>query len=201
MNDRVPRFPEKKLFLNFFRELSKPTGDSDHTPRIAGLHPATGLSSHLGSTVTFGTGASLHAKCVVLRRIQNSRGTLAVLAPFCTFQFDLALIPLTFKTGFWSPIFRDYAKFTPPGYNILALLLPPFGAMFTPTSGDAPVMIYLPETMNKWPWLRALNPHYEEVSAASKAWLHSLRPFNLKSQYAFDKGDFGTQSIPREPCR
>ncbi|KAF7339113.1 Terpene cyclase [Mycena venus] len=63
--------------------------------------------------------------------------------------------------------------------------------MFIPTSSDAPVMIYLPETMSRWPWLRALNPHYEEVSAASKAWLHSLRPFNLKSQYAFDKGDFG----------
>ncbi|KAJ7688277.1 isoprenoid synthase domain-containing protein [Mycena rosella] len=51
-------------------------------------------------------------------------------------------------------------------------------------------MIYLPETMKKWPWARAINPYYEEISAQSKADFHALRPFNPTSQYAFDKCDF-----------
>ncbi|KAJ7686871.1 terpenoid synthase [Mycena olivaceomarginata] len=61
--------------------------------------------------------------------------------------------------------------------------------MPAPTS-ETPGNIYLPETMKHWPLARAFNPHYEEASAASKAWLHGLRPFNPRSQYAFDKGDF-----------
>ncbi|KAJ7627810.1 isoprenoid synthase domain-containing protein [Mycena polygramma] len=61
-----------------------------------------------------------------------------------------------------------------------------------PVSALAPPgMIYLPETMKKWPWARAINPYYEEVFAQSKADFHTLKPFNTASQYAFDKCDFG----------
>jgi hypothetical protein len=66
--------------------------------------------------------------------------------------------------------------------------------MPAPTS-ETPGDIYLPETMKHWPLARAFNPHYEEASAASRAWLHGLRPFNPRSQYAFDKGDFGTHMV------
>ncbi|KAJ7137759.1 isoprenoid synthase domain-containing protein [Mycena epipterygia] len=51
-------------------------------------------------------------------------------------------------------------------------------------------MLYLPETMKKWPWPRAINPYYEEVSAESDAWFHGFKAFSEKSQYAFDKCDF-----------
>ena len=52
-------------------------------------------------------------------------------------------------------------------------------------------MLYLPETMAKWPWPRAINPHYEEVSAKSNAWFHGFKAFTARSQHAFDKCDFG----------
>lgn len=56
-------------------------------------------------------------------------------------------------------------------------------------------MLYLPETMTNWPWPRVINPHYEEVKAESNAWFHSLKAFSDKSQYAFDKCDFGQYNI------
>ncbi|KAF8904746.1 isoprenoid synthase domain-containing protein [Gymnopilus junonius] len=52
-------------------------------------------------------------------------------------------------------------------------------------------MLYLPETMADWPWPRAINPHYEEISAESNAWFHSFKAFSKKSQVAFDLCDFG----------
>ncbi|PPQ98466.1 hypothetical protein CVT26_013867 [Gymnopilus dilepis] len=52
-------------------------------------------------------------------------------------------------------------------------------------------MLYLPETMADWPWPRAINPYYKEVSAQSDAWFHSFKAFSARSQKAFDKCDFG----------
>ncbi|KAJ7110784.1 isoprenoid synthase domain-containing protein [Mycena crocata] len=63
-------------------------------------------------------------------------------------------------------------------------------AIATPSDSKS-TMLYLPETMAKWPWPRAINPHYKEVSAESNAWFYAFKPFNAKSQYAFDKCDFG----------
>ncbi|KZT64788.1 terpenoid synthase [Daedalea quercina L-15889] len=54
----------------------------------------------------------------------------------------------------------------------------------------APGTFYIPETMANWPWQRAINPHYEEMKEASNAWLKNFKPFNEKSQIAFDKCDF-----------
>ena len=51
--------------------------------------------------------------------------------------------------------------------------------------------IYLPKTMEDWPWKRAINPFYEEVKAQSNDWLYTFNPFNERSQLAFDKCDFG----------
>ncbi|KAH7887274.1 isoprenoid synthase domain-containing protein [Phlebopus sp. FC_14] len=50
--------------------------------------------------------------------------------------------------------------------------------------------LYLPETMANWPWPRAINPHYEQVSAESNAWFHGFKAFTQRSQHAFDKCDF-----------
>lgn len=52
-------------------------------------------------------------------------------------------------------------------------------------------MLHLPETMKRWPWPRAINPHYKVVSAESDTWFHHFKAFTEKSQKAFDKCDFG----------
>ena len=49
----------------------------------------------------------------------------------------------------------------------------------------------IPQTMTNWPWKRAINPHYEEMKEETNTWLRTFKPFNEKSQIAFDKCDFG----------
>ncbi|KAH9926487.1 terpenoid synthase [Fomitopsis serialis] len=44
----------------------------------------------------------------------------------------------------------------------------------------------LPETMANW----HINPHYDAMKAESNAWLKSFKPFNERSQLAFEKCDF-----------
>ncbi|PBK94503.1 terpenoid synthase [Armillaria gallica] len=51
-------------------------------------------------------------------------------------------------------------------------------------------VIHLPVTLAYWPWSRRINPHYEEVKAASGAWFRSFKAFGPKSQHAFDICDF-----------
>ncbi|KAF8952443.1 terpenoid synthase [Flammula alnicola] len=71
----------------------------------------------------------------------------------------------------------------------------------------SPKMIYIPETMAQWPWRRAINPHYEEVKAASNAWFEGFKAFTPQSQHAFSKGDFalvaalGYPSVSKEHLR
>jgi hypothetical protein len=55
--------------------------------------------------------------------------------------------------------------------------------------------IYLPQTMEDWPWKRAINPFYKEVKAQSDGWLYTFNPFNERSQLAFDKCDFGKHPV------
>ena len=52
-------------------------------------------------------------------------------------------------------------------------------------------MLYLPDVLKDWPWPRAINPYYEEVTRESNTWFKSFKPFNKRSQYAFDLCDFG----------
>lgn len=58
-------------------------------------------------------------------------------------------------------------------------------------TGKLPSMLFIPDTMVNWPWPRAINPHYVEVKADCVAWFHAFKALNARSQYAFDKGDFG----------
>ncbi|KAI0694502.1 isoprenoid synthase domain-containing protein [Cytidiella melzeri] len=54
---------------------------------------------------------------------------------------------------------------------------------------SSPHILCLPYTMKSWPWPRAINPYHEEVALESNAWLKSFKPFNERSQYAFDNCD------------
>lgn len=51
--------------------------------------------------------------------------------------------------------------------------------------------LYLPETLQDWPWTRSVNHHYEAVAAESLTWLHSYNFFPPKAQLAFDKCNYG----------
>ena len=45
-------------------------------------------------------------------------------------------------------------------------------------------ILRIPDTMVDWPWPREINPHYEEISANSAAWIckfgTSIKSFDLK---------------------
>ncbi|CCL98631.1 uncharacterized protein FIBRA_00633 [Fibroporia radiculosa] len=55
---------------------------------------------------------------------------------------------------------------------------------------DTTKILRLPETMASWPWLRMINPHYEEVKTESNSWFKTFKAFTSESQRAFDKCDF-----------
>ncbi|KAK0220872.1 terpenoid synthase [Armillaria nabsnona] len=57
-------------------------------------------------------------------------------------------------------------------------------------STQSDVVFRLPDTLVYWPWPRRINPHYEEVKAASAAWFRSFKAFGPESQRAFDHCDF-----------
>lgn len=70
-----------------------------------------------------------------------------------------------------------------------------------------PKMIYLPDTMIHWPWLRAINPHFEDVKAEVGASFRDFKALSPESQEAFDKCDFARlvalayPNAPREHVR
>ncbi|PBK67986.1 terpenoid synthase [Armillaria solidipes] len=57
-------------------------------------------------------------------------------------------------------------------------------------STQSDVVFRLPDTLMYWPWPRRINPHHEEVKAASDAWFCSFNAFGPESQRAFDRCDF-----------
>ncbi|KAK0622812.1 terpenoid synthase [Immersiella caudata] len=54
-----------------------------------------------------------------------------------------------------------------------------------------PQWVRIPDNLAHWPWPRAVNPHMEECSAASDAWLQSFNVFSPKAQAAFSRCQFG----------
>ncbi|PBK94488.1 terpenoid synthase [Armillaria gallica] len=52
------------------------------------------------------------------------------------------------------------------------------------------VVFRLPDTITYWPWPHRINPHREEVKAASDAWFRSFKGFGPEAQRAFDRRDF-----------
>ncbi|KAI1789483.1 terpenoid synthase [Ganoderma leucocontextum] len=77
----------------------------------------------------------------------------------------------------------------------------------SPDEGPPLGYLPIPDMVADWPWQRKINPLYEEVAAEGNAWLRSFLPFNLKSQHAFEKGDFGLLAaltfpdVPRDQLR
>ncbi|KAK0200184.1 terpenoid synthase [Desarmillaria ectypa] len=61
-------------------------------------------------------------------------------------------------------------------------------------SSETDIVIRLPDTLTYWPWSRRINPHYEDVKAASEAWFRSFRAFGPEAQGAFDCCDFSLLS-------
>ncbi|KIJ57533.1 hypothetical protein HYDPIDRAFT_171648, partial [Hydnomerulius pinastri MD-312] len=51
-------------------------------------------------------------------------------------------------------------------------------------------MMYIPDTMARWPWPRVMNPHFGTVKAEADAWFRTFKAFTPESQAAFDKCDF-----------
>jgi hypothetical protein len=58
-----------------------------------------------------------------------------------------------------------------------------------------PRMIYLPDTMANWPWLRTINPYFEDVKAEADASFRDFKALSPESQKAFDECDFGSAYI------
>ncbi|THH07387.1 hypothetical protein EW146_g9336, partial [Bondarzewia mesenterica] len=49
---------------------------------------------------------------------------------------------------------------------------------------------HLPDVLAHWPWVRSINPLYEEVRDESAAWVESFKLFSEKAQKAFNRCDF-----------
>ncbi|PBK67981.1 terpenoid synthase [Armillaria solidipes] len=52
------------------------------------------------------------------------------------------------------------------------------------------VVFRIPDTLTFWPWPRKINPHHEEVKAASDAWFQPFKAFGPEAQRAFECCDF-----------
>ena len=61
-------------------------------------------------------------------------------------------------------------------------------------SFDMADFFHIPDVLADYPWKRQFNPHYAEVKEESDRWMYSFKAFSAKSQFAFDKREFG-QSI------
>jgi hypothetical protein len=67
------------------------------------------------------------------------------------------------------------------------------GAMSTPTAKPAPPLaieqqqsekiLYIPDTLSRWPWRRVVNPHQAEVEEESREWLRSFSRFTTNSRW------------------
>ncbi|EJD04763.1 terpenoid synthase [Fomitiporia mediterranea MF3/22] len=57
-------------------------------------------------------------------------------------------------------------------------------------------LLFLPSTLENWPWKRAINPYYEEVKAEADAWVRAFKAFSPRSQYAFEKCNFSALAYP-----
>ncbi|KAG7441663.1 terpenoid synthase [Guyanagaster necrorhizus] len=51
------------------------------------------------------------------------------------------------------------------------------------------VVFRIPDTLTYWPWPRRINPHHEEVKAASDAWFRSFKAFGQEAQRAYERCD------------
>ncbi|KAK3994268.1 terpenoid synthase [Cladorrhinum sp. PSN332] len=65
----------------------------------------------------------------------------------------------------------------------------------------------IPNTLEHWPFPRAINPYYEECKAESNAWLRAFEVFTPSAQAAFDRCDFprlaslGFPKLNKDGCR
>ncbi|KAH7102679.1 terpenoid synthase [Auriculariales sp. MPI-PUGE-AT-0066] len=56
--------------------------------------------------------------------------------------------------------------------------------------GFVPDVLFIPRTLDAWPWPRAINPGYEEAKCDSNAWFYKFNLFPPDALHAFNKCDF-----------
>jgi len=54
-----------------------------------------------------------------------------------------------------------------------------------------PDVLYLPRTVDSWPWREMINPHHAVAKKDSNDWFFSFRPFTPQSRTGFERCDFG----------
>lgn len=60
----------------------------------------------------------------------------------------------------------------------------------SPPGAQKVVTYQLPRPLATWPFPRRLNPHYEEVKAASDAWLANIKALSPAAQIRHDVSNF-----------
>lgn len=58
-----------------------------------------------------------------------------------------------------------------------------------------PKVVYLPDTLINWPWLRTINPHFEDVKAEVDASIRGFKALSPESRAAFSKCDPGSTYV------
>ncbi|KAJ7071622.1 terpenoid synthase [Mycena amicta] len=72
------------------------------------------------------------------------------------------------------------------------------------TAGD---ILTIPDTLQVWPWPRAINPWYAVCKEESAAWCEAFKVFGPKAQQSFNRGNFGLLGalayplLNRDGCR
>ncbi|SJL16460.1 uncharacterized protein ARMOST_19984 [Armillaria ostoyae] len=62
------------------------------------------------------------------------------------------------------------------------------------------VVFRISDTLMYWPWPRKINPHHEEVKAASDAWFRSLNASGPEAQRVFERCDSSMIFPPESQC-
>jgi len=59
-------------------------------------------------------------------------------------------------------------------------------------------MLQIPDTMKNWRWPRRINPHHQEICAASAAWIYKFGDFanNVRWRKVIDYTDGGLWRTP-----
>ncbi|KAH8993902.1 terpenoid synthase [Lactarius hatsudake] len=76
---------------------------------------------------------------------------------------------------------------------------PPQVATSIPEILPCPERYYIPKTLENWKWPRRINPHHNEVQAATAAWIRSSGALSPKAHKAYDRCNinlFGSLSYP-----
>lgn len=61
--------------------------------------------------------------------------------------------------------------------------------------GVSCIDVYLPRTLDRWPWPRRESPHHASVTQEASSWCESFQAFSPKAQEAFNKCNFSMLQV------